>query len=203
VRAAACCVDLTRLVHGQRALTGDTAPGALLMQALDATGYSAGLDAPSAANIVRLIEILDARWKVAPETPAALVSYLDRIAERGEGEAPVLGDAGAVRMMTMHAAKGLEFPIVFLPSLDLEGRADSTGVHYSAAEGLGAKWRGEDGETVKDAVAERISAIAKRERAEESNRLLYVAMTRAEQKLILSAAKPTRGWTKRVVKLTV
>jgi ATP-dependent exoDNAse (exonuclease V) beta subunit len=115
----------------------------------------------------------------------------------------VLGDAGAVRMMTMHAAKGLEFPIVFLPSLDLEGRADSTGVHYSAAEGLGAKWRGEDGETVKDAVAERISAIAKRERAEESNRLLYVAMTRAEQKLILSAAKPTRGWTKRVVKLTV
>lgn len=191
------------LVREQRSLTGDIAPGALLMQALDGTGYTAGLDAPSAANIARLIEILDARWEAVPETPAALVDYLDRIAERGEGEAPLLSDAGAVRMMTMHAAKGLEFPIVFLPSLDLEGRADNAGIYYSAAEGLGAKWRDESGESVKDEIAERLSAIAKRERAEESNRLLYVAMTRAEQKLILSAAKPTRGWTKRIAKLTI
>lgn len=54
---------------------------------------------------------------------------------------------------------------------------------------------------MKDAVAERLSEIAKLERAEESNRLLYVAMTRAEQKLILSAAKTTRGWTRRIARL--
>lgn len=194
-------VALAKLIREQRLLTGDVAPGALLTQALDATGYTAGLDAPSSANIARLIEILGSRWEAVPETPADLVSYLDRIAERGEGEAPLPGNTGAVRIMTMHAAKGLEFPIVFLPSLDLEGRADSGGIYYSPTDGIGSKWRDGFSESAKDAVAERLSATAKVERAAESNRLLYVAMTRAEQKLILSAAKPTRGWTKRIAKL--
>lgn len=199
--AAPEAAALTSLIRDQRCRTGDVPPGALLMEALDATGYSAGLDAPSQANIARLIEIIDARWEAAPETTAALVSYLERVAQRGEGEAPLSGETGAVRLMTMHAAKGLEFPIVFLPSLDLEARADSGGIYYSVQEGLGAKWRNESGQSVKDAVAERLSEIAKLERAEESNRLLYVAMTRAEQKLILSAAKTTRGWTRRIARL--
>lgn len=196
-------VFLTNLIRQQRVESGGTAPGVLLAAAFDATGYSGGLDALSQANLARLIEIADARWESSPETPAALVRYLDRLAERGEAEAAPSAGADAVRMMTMHASKGLEFPIVFLPSLDLQARVDSTGVYYSAEEGLGAKWYDAGGQSRKDPVAEKLSAAAQRERTEESNRLLYVAMTRAEQLVILSAAKKTGGWAKRMKRLTL
>jgi DNA polymerase III epsilon subunit family exonuclease len=69
-------------------------------------------------------------------------------------EIDLLGDNNAVKMMSIHAAKGLEFPIVIIVGME-QGSIP----HYLALENL--------------------------ERIEEERRLLYVAMTRAREKIYL------------------
>ncbi len=107
-----------------------------------------------------------------------------------EGEARLVGEeAQAVTLMTIHGAKGLEFNVVVLPDLNRQLNYGSQGaVLYHRSLGM----------AVKDtSLAQEIKALADQEQFEEYKRLLYVAVTRAEQKLILcgigedvDAAKP-------------
>jgi CRISPR-associated protein Cas4 len=72
---------------------------------------------------------------------------------------------------------------------------------FSPAAGLGAKWRNPlTGEGVSDCAHKRMVEEMKEKEAEEENRLLYVAMTRAKDRLILSYAEKKRvqGWPKLV-----
>jgi ATP-dependent exoDNAse (exonuclease V) beta subunit len=91
-------------------------------------------------------------------------------------------DDDAVRIMTIHAAKGLEFPVVALAGLGTEDRR---------AIGVDVLW-GDDGPQVKlkkGSVSDGYQEAADREdqrQAEEQLRLLYVASTRARDHLIVS-----------------
>ncbi len=105
-----------------------------------------------------------------------------------EGEAALEGDGlDAVRLMTIHRAKGLEFPVVCVADL---GRQGPTGGPAAAA---GPRPRGrpapEGARRAHRHARARLRALNQgriaREDAEE-RRLLYVAMTRAEEALILS-----------------
>jgi ATP-dependent helicase/nuclease subunit A len=94
-----------------------------------------------------------------------------------------------VRVMTVHGAKGLEAPIVFLPdTMDASPRIPAL---FWPARDLG---QGDDvplwspRRDMDDPVAESCRNVAKRKRDEEYRRLLYVAMTRASDRLIVS------GW---------
>ena len=95
----------------------------------------------------------------------------------------------AVRVITTHASKGLEFPIVFIPGMQNRMNPGIPLLTFTTAGGLGTKWRNPSGgEAVSDWFRTR-NKIAIREREErESDRLLYVAMTRAEEHLLLSYA---------------
>ena len=87
--------------------------------------------------------------------------------------------------MTVHAAKGLEFPIVFLVGL---GRG--TGGRAGAVEFVLDPVTGEPLVSVGGALPEADEATRARE-VEETKRLLYVAVTRARERLYLSATVPS------------
>ncbi len=107
-----------------------------------------------------------------------------------------------VQVMTAHSAKGLEFPVTIIAAMDKGTQRSSAPVTFTPKFGLGLKWNDPPGDKgIKDSWQTRNSEeIATREK-EESNRLLYVAMTRAKEHLILSYSvndrKPS-NWAKLV-----
>jgi ATP-dependent helicase/nuclease subunit A len=112
-------------------------------------------------------------------TLARIAEHLDRLAVGDESNAAI--DAiDAVSLMTVHAAKGLEFPIVFLVNI---GRGTG-GIRPPIRVGTDAA--GEPSVAVGDYQSEADEEASARDR-EESKRLLYVALTRARERLYLSA----------------
>ncbi|MBD5099676.1 MAG: helicase-exonuclease AddAB subunit AddA [Clostridiales bacterium] len=121
----------------------------------------------------------------------AFLLHLSRMADNGVA-VPVPGsETGGVRILSIHKSKGLEFPVVLVCGLDRrfnEADAKAT-ILFHPDLGLGPKRtdraRGLRYTTIaRDAVALRL----RRQLRAEEMRLLYVAMTRAEHKLILFSA---------------
>jgi ATP-dependent helicase/nuclease subunit A len=110
-------------------------------------------------------------------------------------------DVDQVRIMTVHGAKGLQAPIVFLadkPNFDNR----SSGLFWIEGAGpdlpLWSPRKGADVSLTKEAREE-----AQRKRREETNRLLYVALTRAEDRLYVCGrlsvkTAPPGGWHEQV-----
>lgn len=94
----------------------------------------------------------------------------------------------AVQIMTIHKSKGLEFNTVFLPQLDRKGQSDTSLIKYNRQYGLGIKAPLADGALVSTAVLDAIKEFDKQREREEYVRKLYVAITRAEERLIMSGA---------------
>lgn len=127
------------------------------------TGYLKSLESAGTVEaegrIENLLEFKSAIYDAEKENPSVtLAEFMEQVALISEvdNHNP---DEDAVVMMTMHSAKGLEFPVVFLPGME---------------DGLFPSWRsydkGPDG-------------------VEEERRLCYVGMTRAREKLYLSSAE--------------
>jgi ATP-dependent helicase/nuclease subunit A len=115
-------------------------------------------------------------------------------ADAREPDAPVdLGDLDAVRLMTVHAAKGLEFPVVVVADLGRQGNTRQPDVLVDG-DRVGLRLVGIDGAKERaldyDVIAEARSAA---EDAEE-RRVFHVAFTRAEERLILSGAVRLGDW---------
>ena len=98
-----------------------------------------------------------------------------------EPDAPPEDSGERRQIMTVHSAKGLEFPIVFVAALHKGIEPNPPVVAFSPRIGLGARWRMPGTRDEKDDLFQHaIRAERKQREAEESHRLLYVAMTRAE-----------------------
>jgi ATP-dependent helicase/nuclease subunit A len=155
------------------------------------TGYLATLTAlPDGArrrgNVEKLIEKAEASGKI---TLGAFTEYLDDLSTREtrEGEA-ALETKGAVTLMTVHASKGLEFPVVVLADASWTRRGGGGSVIIpDHADGLACKVYDET--TNKAAPPFSYRRATYREKlleAAERKRLLYVAATRAQDYLLIS-----------------
>ncbi len=143
----------------------------LASQTLDRSGYIASLreqdTAEAEARVENLGELLTSVANFEREAEeATLAAFLERVAL--ETQADEHGSESKLTLMTVHAAKGLEFPVVYVTGLE-EGLFPRVDQVYGA-----------------DA-----------EELEEERRLAYVAFTRAEEQLVLfhAASRMTFGRT--------
>ncbi len=98
------------------------------------------------------------------------------------------GDSGGVAIMSIHKSKGLEFPVVFLPDLTKEFNRDDVKkpILFHQDMQIGIKYRDRDRrEVYKSQMYSAVAAKTVKELTEEEMRKLYVAMTRAKEKLIM------------------
>lgn len=115
----------------------------------------------------------------------SLQLFLDAIERRGgEVKRELSGAQDEVRVMTVHGAKGLEAPIVILPDTCSAHRSDRDGVFIS--DDGAPVWAGAASGDIPLSAALRAEAEARALR--EHRRLLYVALTRAQDRLILCGA---------------
>jgi ATP-dependent exoDNAse (exonuclease V) beta subunit len=120
-----------------------------------------------------------------PQTISQLAADIRQAAP--EAEAPPAEFGNVVRLMTMHKAKGLEFPVVFLPFLHKGRSYGFPVISYSHQGGLGVKWRNPvDSDGVGDAFWRANREAAQGAQDAEENRLLYVGCTRAQEHLVTS-----------------
>ena len=126
---------------------------------------------------------------------SGFVSYIEMIAGNGKvdtGQVKLLTEADdVVRIMTVHKSKGLEFPLVLLAGLGgrLGGKPDILPVKRH--RDLGVSMKIADPDLGLKAVPESfriIDSVLKNEEFAEDIRVLYVAMTRARDILLMSAA---------------
>jgi len=168
----------------------------LIDRAVTKTGYDAHiLSLPAGtrrmANVRKLMRM--AREFEADEG-RDLRGFIDTLAERDvlrsrEGEAPLEAEAlDAVRLMTVHRAKGLEFPVVCVADLGKDGREDDGSLRISEDGSLGLRLASIGGGSVDSAKLERIKAEQKTAGEAEEKRIFYVAVTRAQRHLVLSGA---------------
>jgi len=145
------------------------------------------------ANIMRLSEMARRAERNGMVSFRGFVDWLEDQAENGEaGDAPILEEGmDGVRIMTVHKAKGLEFPVVILPDITAKDtrpalRWSSQRDRLCAMELAGC---------VPVEVPEHADEETTLEQ-EEAKRLLYVAATRARDLLVVCAIgdEPYDGW---------
>jgi ATP-dependent helicase/nuclease subunit A len=164
-------------------------PADLLDDVLRTTGYSFELRGArhlqARENLKKLRGLVRRIQNRGYATLERIAEHLDRLAVGDESNAAI--DAvDAVNLMTVHAAKGLEFPIVFVVNM---GRG--TG-NYRAPVRVGLDAAEEPWVSIADYQSESDDDAVARER-EETKRLVYVALTRARDRLYLSAIVQNGG----------
>lgn len=174
----------------------------LIEELLRITGYGDYLAAEPAgtqreANVRMLIERAIAFEKTSYRGLFHFVRYMEQLQSYKEdfGEAGILGEnENAVRIMTIHKSKGLEFPVVIVAGLGKSfNRQDiRSRVVIHPELGVGVDWVDAELRTRTASLPKRVLQKAlDLEMLGEELRVLYVAFTRAKEKLILlgSAAK--------------
>ncbi|WP_019508847.1 exodeoxyribonuclease V subunit beta [Pleurocapsa sp. PCC 7319] len=106
---------------------------------------------------------------------------------------PVLAVTNAVSLMTIFAAKGLEWSLVIVADLSKERPKLSPSVRFDAQLGVAIKSKDYSGEMQKPVLYSWLEYLQEQKEREEAVRVLYVALTRARDYLILSAAEPYKG----------
>ena len=107
------------------------------------------------------------------------LSYVDESDENRAEEG--LSQTGAVRIMTMHTSKGLEFPIVFVAGVETPFKFDYYAVEQNSDLGLATRYYDFDSMKRADSLGfHAVRLVNQNKQREEEMRLLYVAMTRAK-----------------------
>lgn len=144
-------------------------------------------------NLLHLGELLQQNARTSPGQEALLSWFEEQIADPQdqEGELRLESDEALVKIVTIHASKGLEYPIVFVPFLWAslprgKGRSEPS-IAFHDEEGMACLAFG-------DEAREAALALADKERLAEDVRLAYVALTRARSSVYLAWGKVSNSY---------
>lgn len=145
-----------------------------------------------AANLKMLLQKAAAFEKTSYSGVFNFVRYIDEIESASEdfGEANIFSDnSDSVRIMTIHKSKGLEFPVVFVSGINHKFNFTDMNkgilIHKNLGIGIDAVDY-DNGKKKKGFYKKIISSEIKKNLLQEELRILYVAMTRAKEKLIFT-----------------
>ena len=167
----------------------------LLRFAIDASEYrivaAANFDgAQRLANIEKLFTLAERFERSGAYLIRDFVRFVQEFEEAGgrESEGQIDDSADAVRLMSIHQSKGLEFPVVIIP--DLHRLPDNRREWWAVDRhrGLTVKIPDGRGRLVAGCAFSNFAERARRREDFENMRLLYVAATRAQDRLILAGA---------------
>ncbi len=196
-------------IRDLRHVAGKVTISELLRRALALTNYLAILTGLPGGdrlrgNVEKLLQLAEDSGRI---TLGKFTRFLVDLSAREarEGEA-TLEPGNAVRLMTAHASKGLEFPLVILADASWErGNWGAPTVHVDPKHGLSCSMYSTATNAYESGFAHRrnLKLLALKEAAERK-RLLYVAATRAQDYLLVSGAAKQgkdgnwagRGWLK-------
>jgi ATP-dependent helicase/nuclease subunit A len=184
---AAKLTQFVEVIEGLRAQEDRLPVGHLLERLIAQTHYDARLlcrpgGRRRLANVRKLLQMANSDSVMGVREFIRRLRDLEKLSDR-EGDAPTEEEAAdVVRFLTIHGAKGLEFPVVVLADLSRGLLVPEKGLFVCEPQtfALGTRLGGEPNVVYK-------AIDARREAADknESERLLYVAMTRAREHLIL------------------
>ena len=169
-------------------------PYALFAEALGPLGGRSRLYArlgPEAAEPVD--ELLNAALPMAACTRCHCKDSCTGCRSGAEVKREAEGAGGLVRVMTVHGAKGLQAPLVILPDTT-SLPPDEGSILWASDPATGRDvpiWSPR--REVRCAAAQSLRDAAKQRRMEEHNRLLYVALSRAEDRLLVCGWQTRRG----------
>jgi ATP-dependent exoDNAse (exonuclease V) beta subunit len=189
-------------IEQHRALAATVPLERLLDRVVSDSGYDRALLAlpdgrrrmANVRKLMRLARVFEA------DRGGDLRAFIDHLDEQDllaarEGEAPLEAeDLRAVRLMTIHAAKGLEFPVVCVADLGRSGRGDDDALRVTEDGRVGLKIASLAGGSAKGLGLEQIEEEQEKLQDDEERRIFYVAMTRARELLVLSGATDTERW---------
>lgn len=190
------CTEFLRLLRRFRTWAAAMPSGELLREIFEEIAYLSIVRAmpngtQRAANLQLLLSMADQYDSTQSAGLAGFLRYLDRMEKSGTAPASastLSPDANVVRIMSIHKSKGLQFPVCIVGETD-HGFNDTdlrSGLILHPDLGIGLKGRDpETGNTYPTLFHTAVREETRRRSRAESLRVLYVAMTRAEEKLIL------------------
>ena len=171
---------------------GFLSPGQMIQEAFDATAFdmfqlTQFMGVRRYANLMKLMDLAQAFMMAENGGLAEFLTYVE-LRAGSEGEAEIDSEAGdTVRIMTIHKSKGLEFPVVIVPDLQRKFNSRARMTVFVRGLGLGMKVPDSRGKLVESGRFRRIARQDNAMERAELKRILYVAMTRAERHIVLSA----------------
>lgn len=162
---------------------------------IDLTGYGDLVSAmPDGirrrANLLKLAEYAK-NYEELGGTLSGFAEYMRKNIDDKHTSAKTASGADSVKIMSIHTSKGLQFPVCIIANIDAKiNNKDSTGsVLFSEKTGLGFKYYDEQKKEKTDTLQRLlISKQVQLKNLEEELRLVYVALTRAEDMLVIIGA---------------
>jgi len=186
----------SRILDPLRRLAGQLTVGELVQQIYHRTDRRAAasvLNKHAEDNLEQFLELARQFSQTGENSLTDFLAYLDLVRDTGQKISSVrAGSGNGVRIMSIHAAKGLEFPVVVLANLGRKINLQGLRRNILIDRHLGIGFRSLDDLSppsgwIPTAAVQAIAGAGCNKAIAEELRLLYVAMTRAKEKLILSA----------------